>query len=983
MRNFILFSVKHPISILMLYIAILLGSLVALNNIQVDFLPKMRDRYLLVNADFEGIPADEMKKLVTIPIEDSLASLKGIKNISSVTRDGLSLVKVELQWNIDSDLALVECKELIDQCYEILPNGCEKPAARIFNPSAKETIMLAVIPKDNDLEYAKFIVENDIKPRLQRISGVSSVLLSGGDKAEIQVVPDKIKMEAMGLTLQSIAEITAGANYEYPAGTVEEGSKQFLFKTNGLYKNISEINETPAGYTDNGMILLGDICTVKYVAQERKTFFNLNGKDAVSLSIFKKNEVSPSKLSNVVKSEIEELKNIYGDSYEFTILIDKSDQLKDSLQQLCVSVFFGIIITVLVILLFFHNGVLAIIISSIMPFCILFSVLVLTVCGKSINLMSLSGIAIGIGMVIDPSIVCIENILSNYKNNTDKFCDITSLVYESTVQVSVSATASAITTVVVFIPFFFLSEIMGQLFSDLSIAVIASVAFACVLSLSFVPALLKIILEKNKFESKFLDFSKVERFYENSLLKKSENAFFIPFVFICCIILGMVCLKLLPKEILPKSYNNNISVTIYFDENTSLSFINKNSDYIYYMLKNDDNILFYCSSGGIEKDSYEELCEPNIRKEKLTVKIRTTNVKTTKNKLQEILKNSNLAFFIDSDLSILEEVLKTNGDTILYAENEGSLKSVLEKNELKNLKFIPNSVAKELEYEPDRTACARFNISSVQTAKIIYDTLEGVESCDFYSKGRNIPIRIKFNADDITDIHQLPETKILAGNYSVPISAIGTIKYVENEKIFYRYNRNEAKILQDFPAELDDIKNIIFLGKIQFSEFVKNAVFLIILVLFLLYCVMGAQFESFVIPCFILLAIPPAFSGAFLLLLVTGQSVNINSIIALVVLFGTTVNNAIILYEAIVQTKIKCFSDVVSCCVKKLQPITITTLTTICAIIPFSIDPLHKNSQSSMTIAIIGGLLLSYFVVLYCIPQILFKFSTRRGKNEE
>ena len=321
--------------------------------------------------------------------------------------------------------------------------------------------------------------------------------------------------------------------------------------------------------------------------------------------------------------------------------------------------------------------------------------------------------------------------------------------------------------------------------------------------------------------------------------------------------------------------------------------------------------------------------------------------------------------------------------TILYAENEGSLKSVLEKNELKNLKFIPNSVAKELEYEPDRTACARFNISSVQTAKIIYDTLEGVESCDFYSKGRNIPIRIKFNADDITDIHQLSETKILAGNYSVPISAIGTIKYVENEKIFYRYNRNEAKILQDFPAELDDIKNIIFLGKIQFSEFVKNAVFLIILVLFLLYCVMGAQFESFVIPCFILLAIPPAFSGAFLLLLVTGQSVNINSIIALVVLFGTTVNNAIILYEAIVQTKIKCFSDVVSCCVKKLQPITITTLTTICAIIPFSIDPLHKNSQSSMTIAIIGGLLLSYFVVLYCIPQILFRFSTRRGKNEE
>ena len=983
MRGFVLFSVKHPISILMLYIAILLGSLVALNNIQVDFLPKMRDRYLLVNADFEGIPADEMKKLVTIPLEDSLASLKGIKNISSVTRDGLSLVKIELQWNTDSDLALIECKEIIDQCYEILPNGCEKPSARIFNPSAKETIMLAVIPKDNDLEYARFIVENDIKPRLQRISGVSSVLLSGGDKAEIQVVPSKIKMESMGLTLQSIAEITAGANYEYPAGTVEEGNRQFLFKTNGLYKNISEINETPATYTDNGMILLGDICTVKYVTQERETFFNLNGKDAISLNIFKKNEVSPSRLSNAVNSEISELKNIYGDIYEFNILIDKSDQLKDSLRQLGASVFFGIIITVLVILLFFHNGLLAIIISSIMPLCILFSVLVLTVCGKSINLMSLSGIAIGIGMVIDPSIVCIENILANYRNNKDKFCDIDSLVYESTVQVSGSATASTITTVVVFIPFFFLSEITGQLFSDLSIAVIASVVFACALSLSFVPALLKIILAKNNFKSKFLDFSKAEHFYEKSLLKSSKNSFFIPFVFICCVIVGAVCLKLLPKEILPKSYSSDISFTVYFDENTSLPFINKNSDYIYKMLESDENILFYCSNGGIEKDSYVELCEPDVKKEKLTVKIRTKNVKNTRNKVEKILEDSNLDFFVDSELGILEEVLKTDDDTVLYAENEEALKSIIEKDELKNLNFIPYSVAKELEYEPDRTACARFNISSVQTAQIIYDTLEGVESCNFYSNGRNIPIRIKFNAEDITDIKQLAETKIMVGNYSVPISAIGTINYVENEKIFYRYNRNEAKILHDFPAELTNQNNIISLGKIQFRELVKNAVFLIILVLFLLYCVMGAQFESFVIPCFILLAIPPAFSGAFLLLLITCQSVNINSIIALVVLFGTTVNNAIILYEAITQSKIKDFPDVASCCAKKLQPITITTLTTICAIIPFSIDPMHKNSQSSMTIAIIGGLLLSYFVVLHCIPQILFKFSTRRNKNEQ
>ena len=321
----------------MIYLALLIGSLVSLNIIQVDFLPKINDRYLLVNADFEGIPANEMKKLVTIPIEDSLASIKGIKNVASVTRDGLSLLKIELQWNTDVNLALIECRELIDQCYEILPNGCSKPSVRIFNPYSKETMLLVVIPKDKDLEYTRYLVENDIKPRLQRISGVSSISLAGGDKAEIQIIPNKTKMEMMGFSLQSIAEIISGSNYEYPAGNIEEGNKQFLFKTNGLYKDISEIIETPVGYTENGIILLRDLCTVEYTNQERKTFFNSNGEDAIAISVYKKSDMSPSSLSKAINFEIAELETVYGDNYEFHVLIDKSEQLKESLRQLFVS----------------------------------------------------------------------------------------------------------------------------------------------------------------------------------------------------------------------------------------------------------------------------------------------------------------------------------------------------------------------------------------------------------------------------------------------------------------------------------------------------------------------------------------------------------------------------------------------------------------------------------------------------------------------
>lgn len=967
----------------MVYLALIIGSIVSLKIIQIDFLPKMNERYLLINADFEGIPADEMKKLVTIPLEDSLASIKGIKNVSSVTRDGLSLLKIELQWDIDANLALIECRELIDQCYEILPNGCSKPSVRIFNPYSKETILLTIIPKDADLEYTRYLVDNDIKPRLQRISGVSSVTIAGGDKAEIQVIPNKSKMEAMGLSLQSIAEIISSSNFEYPSGNIDEGNKQFLFKTNGLYKDISEIEDTPIGFTENGIILIRDICSVEYTNQERKTFFNYNGKDAIAVSIYKKSEMSPSTLSKAIYSEITELENIYGNNYEFKVLIDKSDQLKDSLKQLLASVIVGVVITILVILLFFHNIKLAVIISSIMPLSILFSILTLTLCGKSINLMALSGIAIGIGMVIDPSIVCIENIISEYRRNKEKYSDVSQLISSSTVQVSASAIASTITTVVVFIPFFFLSEITGQLFSDLSISVISSVVFSCVLSLTFIPAVLAMILSKKKFNSRLLDFSKIENYYGKSLYNKSTKKLFIPLVFVLCSIAGFICLKILPKEILPKTYSESLSVNILFDENVSLSFINKNSEYIYSLLQNDEDVEYYCASGGIESDSYAEFSKPEIRKERLLIKIKTRNSKRTKKKLIQILENTGLEYQIESDMNILEEVLMTNNnEAILFADNEELLKTLLANVDSDNLQYVPDSIVKELEYEPDRTACARFNISSVQTAQIIYDTLEGVKAGDFYSNGREIPIKVKYDEKDVTNVAQLSETKIMVENANIPIDVIGKIQYTENEKIFYRYNRNEAKIIHNFPENLLNSSNVISLSKTQFNELLKNALFLIVIVLFLLYCVMGAQFESFIIPIFMLLAIPPAFSGAFLLLLLTGQSININSIIALIVLFGTTVNNAIILYEAIIQNRISDYKDVVSCCKKKLQPITITTLTTVFAIVPFSIDPLHKNSQSSMAIAIIGGLILSYFVVLYCIPPVLFRFS-KINKNDE
>jgi len=251
-KKIVSFSVYHPVSVLMLHLALLLCCCIALYTVQLDFMPKMNERFLLISSDFTGVSAQDMRKLVTIPVEDAAASLKGIKNISSVTRDGLSLVIVELHWNVDADIAIVECRQIIDQCYEALPNGCAKPNVAFFNPVHRETLTLVIFPNDNDLEYGRHIVDTDIRPHLQRVKGVGSVSVTGGEKPEVKVVLDKAKLESIPVSLQSVAEILSQANFEYPSGSVSDGGKELLFRTSGLFTTLGDIEDVPFLYGSGG-----------------------------------------------------------------------------------------------------------------------------------------------------------------------------------------------------------------------------------------------------------------------------------------------------------------------------------------------------------------------------------------------------------------------------------------------------------------------------------------------------------------------------------------------------------------------------------------------------------------------------------------------------------------------------------------------------------------------------------------------------------
>ena len=993
MGGLVKFSVKHPVSVLSLYCALILCCIVSLFTIKFDLLPKIDERFLLISTEYSGLSADEMKILVTRPIEDSASSLKGLKNISSVSRNGLSLVTVEVHWNTNINLALTECKGIIDECYENLPSMCSKPEVRIFNPKRKASLILSITPLDGDLKYARHISQKDIKKRIQGIKGVSSVMVLGGEKEEIRLVLDKDKAEKSHLDINMVSQMLASSNFEYPAGKILEGNNEYSFKTSGLFSSLQDILDTPLFCSSDSFVKVSDIGFVENTSEEIFSFFLQKDSPAVCLEIYKKSDASPLDLSRQIKSEIKELCNLYGNYYEFNLLYDEAEDLKSSIFQLSLSALSGCLVTIILLLIFFRSFRASFLLSSIIPLSIFFSVLVLKCAHSSINVMSLSGIAVGIGMVIDTSLIAFESFSKNYSSSLS----LEKSVIQGVSSVSFSNFSSSLTTIIVFLPLFFISGLSRMLFKDMAIAIVSSIAFSCVLSLTFIPSMISLVYKRHPYKaSRELSFSRLESSYSKilnfSFDKKWITALLLIFSLVLSVLLGFT----LKKEILPKTFSREIVVKIDFPKNTNICLVLEQTKLICREIERFEEIETYYVKGGIDESDYSSFADESKIPESIEIHCMSEKSEKLKKKITSLFSKTNLDYVIQDRPDIISSLLAIENNCFIVSSPSDVLDFL---SGFENISVAPDYVLKDYVFVPDRQAMAKYSVSALDCAQIIYNILNGNVATRFFKDGRQIPVRVTYPEKTFSDEQQLESLLVGCDSGYVPLKVLGKIEEREKEKIFYRYSKEDAKkvyIKGENKEFINNVKkqglNCVSLKDLQMKELFSNAAVLLIIILLLLYCIMGAQFQSFLIPLLIMTSILPCFAGAFLFLFVFAQSINVNSIVALIILFGTSVNNAIILYESLLhksllykrlQNQVLTKEVVIECSVKKLRSIVITTLTSILALLPFAIDPLNKNSQSSMAIAIIGGLSFSFITVLLIMPKILYVGMSAREKGKK
>ena len=994
MKKIIYFSAKHPVSVFMLYLAIILTSVLCCISINLDYLPAIKCRNLTVSTKYQGISASEIEEMVTIPIEEAFSALKGLKKMESVSRDSHSIISIELKWGTDADMALAESREIIDTCYAVLPSGCEKPEVT-ENIKEKNTMTIAVIPENANLEYVRDACENEIKPFLQKINGISSIKISGGRKEEIHVLADKNFLEGKNITLQEVSDTIAQANFEFPAGIIQTEKNEFSVKTSGLYTSISDIQETPLKYDDKGILYLKDLAEIKKSFGPINSFFLSNGKECVEIAIKKRIDASPIRISKEIKKELENLSKIYGKWFSFQITQDNSVHLLKSFRQLFISGFFSITATIMASFFFLNSKKFSMIMGLIIPVSALFSILILKITGHNLNVISLAGIATGIGMVIDCSAVVLDNLQSCAAHSdftTDKKQAVANSVYE----ICPSNTGSCITTIIVFIPVFFMKGLTGELFSSMAISIISAIFISWIFSFTLIPAAFMFFSSEKtseKTERKLIVSARMK--YYGLLGKCFENKFITFAILALTLCAGVVSLKLQHFSILPQTAPSQVKADITFQNGTPINELKETAIKLYKQITQSDllngKIQSINFSGGIEDDNLTLLENPNTRKEMLHIEFTLTNASLkTKEEIENFLENSGYQAEVYANDSLLSDIFTPlDLNFVFTAKNRTELNEKIKKvaGNLENHKLIPNSCSAEYVFTPDRISSSRFSISAMYSASIAKNALEGIESCNFYKNGKKIPIIVKFPEKTIKSVNDLENLKVKIEGDSIPLKTIGFFSTEIKEKILYRYNRKAARIfiVEDQKKKIGNEKINIFdsfdcinLKDEAIKELWGDSTLLLAVVFMLLYLVLGAQFESFLIPLLLLCSLPPAMSGALFFLTVFEKKADVNTIIAMIILFGTVINNSIILYEKCIADKAFSEKTIIKSCNKKLKALLFTNSTTIFSLIPFAIDPFNTSAQSSVAITIAGGMIFSLLVSIFIVPKLLFPVLRRK-----
>lgn len=1014
MRKFAQFAINRPASIIVLMAAIIIIGLMNLSRLPTDLMPEMDLPYAAVITSYTGAGPEEVEDKVTKPLENVVGTVSDIDTILSTSSANSSMVLIAFNYGTNMDAAMANMRDKISMVEAYLPDDADKPQVLKMDLNSMPVISLSITGKDLSLAQLQTIAEDKIEPRLSRISGVASVSITGGREREVKVAVDPVKAENYGLTLSQVAAVLSAENYNMSTGSITYGERKYFARSLQEFESLDDVGNVALTTATGNKIQLKDIAEISEDYKDAEQITRTNGLATVGIHCQKETDANTVETCTAIKEEMKKIESELGGKVDFQVVMDQSDYINKSIDSTAKTLVEGAILAVLIILLFLRNIRSTLIIATAIPLSIIATFILMYYTGSTLNTITLGGLALGVGRMVDDSIVVFENI---YRHR-NLGLSAREAAIKGTGEVGGAVLAGTLTLIAVFLPIGLAEGISGVLFKPLAFTICVAIGCSLLVALTIVPFMSSRMLTDAAMIKKTSEKNALGRLinrmgsWMDNLGEKYKAVLEWALGHRRKVILGVtglmvLSLALIPQigaEFMPASDSGSISVKLEADRGSVIEDTDKITRTVEkILLKNPAVDVVFTSIGNSGQIS---MTAESTNVATISVKLIPKNKRQGVDQVaEEIRKSLRNVSGCKKTVSVSEDMSMGSGSAISIAvkgDDLDTLREISKKIEtiVKNVpgtREVSSSLGDgnpEVQISVDRERAAEYGLTPMQISNEIKSAINGKVASTYRAGGDDIDIRVTSKNSQAGNMDSLTGLKIItAQGSSVALSDLASFKLATGPVQIDRkdqarqatvscdlLNRDLKSVTKDIQTQVGKIQlpagySIEYGGQNeQMMESFSSLFLALLMAILLVYVVMVIQYESFFDPFIIMFSIPTAIIGIVLGLLVTGRSFSVTAFIGIIMLAGIVVSNAIVYIDYLKKLRASGMernTAIIEAGRVRLRPILMTALATILAMIPMATG-LGEGGETSAPLAtvVIGGLIASTFVTLLLLPVI-------------
>ncbi|MBN1222042.1 MAG: efflux RND transporter permease subunit [Candidatus Aminicenantes bacterium] len=1023
-------AVNRKVTTAMLAMILVVMGTIAFTQLGLDFFPDIEFPTVSVITIYSGASSEDIENTITRPLEQIINTVERVKKVTSVSSEGVSVINVEFEWGTNLDFGAEDIRDQVSRYENFLPEESDNPLVLKFN-LGQFPILFGGITADMPTVELKQLIEDEVSPRLERIEGVASVTVQSMDVREILVDIDKTALESFNLTFDQILLALRMENLNLPAGHIVQRYTDILVRTLGEFTTVDDIRNTIVGTSPSGQpVYLRDVAEVRDGLKEVRYSSRIQGGKGVIYFISKQSGSNTVIVADAAKKELERIKTMLPPGVKFYDFMDQAEMVQRVVRRTGNNAIIGGILAILFIFIFLRNWRPTLTIALAIPLSIITTFIALYFAGYTLNLLTLSGLALGVGMLVDNAIVVIESIFRHIEEGKGK----NEAAKRGASEVGMAITASTLTTIAVFFPMVFAKGITARLTRGLALAIAFSLFASLFVALTIVPMVASLLFKEKRNQitevkkKQRVRFEGAKRFYQRTLEGALHRRRWVLGGVLVLFLLSFAIIPFVGTEFMPSMDREMIILRIKMPVGTSLEETNRVALMAEKLMERRPEVKTVSLNVGsqAEEDPFDSSSGfANTGTHEAIVWVGLTKLEERDKKDSEILEEIwkqlprlkgvkfealDMGQMMSGGSSAPVEIKVFGKDIVQLGDYADQIVAMIKDVEgLRDVKHSLSEGKPEFHILINREKASRLGLMVSQIANTVQTASQGRVATRLRDKNEEIDIRVRLEKDfrdSLEDIKNIPIMTPM--NKTIRLDQVATIIPGEGPISITRENQ-ARKVTVSANIAGKDLGSVVREAKKRLSGFEKSLpsgyfveyggqfedmqeAFLIMagafaLATLLVYMIMASQFESFKHPFVIMFTIPLAIMGVAIALIITGKPVSLPILIGFIMLAGIAVNNGIVMVDYINQLKqrgIEKKEAIIQGSIVRLRPVLITALTTILGMLPMAIDTSSGSEmRAPMAITVIGGLFATTFLTLYVIPIIYSLFDQVSFRKEK